>query len=148
MQVTRQVATVLIIYMIPAVVAWSLSPRSALQGTFNHVLCRKTANMGRWRHGDSIFRLYSSAMPVNGKKRVVFLGTPEVAATTLRSIYEHSKEDNSPYDLVAVITQPPKKQGRNNKLVPSPVAVAAEELGVLAMCPAKVGEGNPNVGNC
>lgn len=85
------------------------------------------------------FRLYSGSNE-NEKKRVVFLGTPDVAATTLSSIYEDSTKDGSIYDLVAVVTQPPKKRGRKkDKLEPSPVAVAAEELGIPAMWPEKVG---------
>ena len=84
------------------------------------------------------FRLYSTS-DGNDKKRVVFLGTPDVAATTLRSIYDDSLKENSAYEVVAVVTQPPKKRGRKkDKLEPSPVAVMAEELGIPAMWPEKV----------
>jgi hypothetical protein len=139
MKLTREVASLVIVYMIPAAVAWSLSPRLACKVAFAQGIFRKPDRKVPW--GDSFFRLYSSsAAEVNEKKRVVFLGTPEVAATTLRTIYQHSRKEDSHYDLVAVITQPAKKQGRTNKLVPSPVAVAAAELGLPVMCPAKVGE--------
>jgi hypothetical protein len=143
------VAIVVILnHMMLPTVAWPLLPQVASKNvTFRRLLLGECGAVLRWRHCGTFFQLYSSAVAVNGKKRVVFLGTPEVAAATLRSIYEHSKKGNSPYELVAVITQPPKKQGRSNKLVPSPVAVVAEELGLLAMWPAKVGEGSPKIFN-
>lgn len=74
----------------------------------------------------------------NKKKRVVFLGTPDVAATTLRTIYENSLLDDSSYNLVAVVTQPPKRRGRKKGLTPSPVGIVAEELGIDILCPEKV----------
>ena len=84
------------------------------------------------------FRLYASGSGESDKKRVVFLGTPEVAATTLKTIYEDSLKDGSPYEIVGVVTQPPKRRGRKkDKLEPSPVNVIAEYLGIEVMCPEK-----------
>lgn len=55
--------------------------------------------------------------------RLVFAGTPAVAIPTLlRLAGEH--------DIVAVITRPDAPLGRKRVLTPSPVAVAAEELGI------------------
>eukprot|EP00586_Coscinodiscus_wailesii_P004153 CAMPEP_0172486644 /NCGR_PEP_ID=MMETSP1066-20121228/15281_1 /TAXON_ID=671091 /ORGANISM="Coscinodiscus wailesii, Strain CCMP2513" /LENGTH=443 /DNA_ID=CAMNT_0013252715 /DNA_START=242 /DNA_END=1570 /DNA_ORIENTATION=- len=91
------------------------------------------------------FRLYSSsddATVVAGdetidKKRIVFLGTPEVAATSFTRLVEEAKKETSPYEVVAVITQPPKRRGRRAKSTASPVGAAAEELGVPVLCPEK-----------
>lgn len=139
------VEILLVISMIPAVAAWSLSPlfapgprRFATPRAFCNEAKRVSSLVGsRARHRHS-FRLYSSSDSTE-KKRVVFLGTPDVAATTLRSIYQDSIREGSGYELVAVVTQPPKKRGRKkDKLEPSPVAVAAEELGLPAMWPEKV----------
>lgn len=71
------------------------------------------------------------------KKRVVFLGTPDVAADSLRAIYNDSKRDGSPYEIVSVITQPPKRRQRKGKVVASPVGVLAEELGIPVLSPEK-----------
>jgi hypothetical protein len=84
------------------------------------------------------WRLFSSVSDDSGKKRVVFLGTPEVAASSLRRLYEESIREGSAYDIVGVITQPPKRRKRNGKLEPSPVGKVAEEIGLPVLCPEKV----------
>ena len=61
--------------------------------------------------------------------RVVFAGTPEVAVPALDAIHASSHE------LVAVVTRPDAPAGRGRKLVASPVAVRAEELGVPVLKP-------------
>ena len=47
--------------------------------------------------------------------RIVFAGTPEFAAEHLKALL------NSPYQVVAVYTQPDRPAGRGQKLMPSPV---------------------------
>ncbi|CAB9524475.1 Methionyl-tRNA formyltransferase [Seminavis robusta] len=127
--------------MITAALAWSprVTPRHNLPQQ-SLLLLRLTAQ--RWVPNAVSFRLYSSSSSDNNhKKRVVFLGTPEVAATTLRSIHEDSIKEGSCYDLVGVVTQPPKARGRKkDKLEPSPVALVAEELGIPAMWPVKAND--------
>jgi len=75
-------------------------------------------------------------------KRIVFLGTPEVAATTLRKLHQESmnqtKNSYENYKIVCVITQPPKRRRRKgSKTEPSPVGRVAEELGILVLSPEK-----------
>ncbi len=55
--------------------------------------------------------------------KVVFLGTPEFAVPTLHALC-------ATHDVVAVITQPDRPQGRGKKLAPPPVKVAALEYGI------------------
>ncbi|WP_432937750.1 methionyl-tRNA formyltransferase [Kribbella sp. CA-253562] len=55
--------------------------------------------------------------------RLVFAGTPEVSVTALEAIVA------SGHELVAVVTRPDAPAGRGRKLVASPVAQYAEELG-------------------
>ena len=62
--------------------------------------------------------------------RLVFAGTPEPALPSLDAIAA------SPHELVAVITRPDAPAGRGRKLVASPVAQRAEELGVPVLKPA------------
>ncbi len=64
--------------------------------------------------------------------RVVFMGTPEFAVPTLRAL--HSR-----FELVGAITQPDRPQGRGRKMLPTPVKVAAAEVGVPVGEPAKPG---------
>jgi methionyl-tRNA formyltransferase len=61
--------------------------------------------------------------------RVVFAGTPEVAVPSLDAIA------GSDHELVAVVTRPDAPAGRGRKLVASPVARRAEELGVPVLKP-------------
>jgi methionyl-tRNA formyltransferase len=61
--------------------------------------------------------------------RVVFAGTPEVALPALDAVAA------SDHDLVGVVTRPDAPAGRGRKLVASPVAQRAEELGVPVLKP-------------
>ena len=61
--------------------------------------------------------------------RVVFAGTPEVALPALDAVAA------SGHDLVGVVTRPDAPAGRGRKLVASPVAQRADELGVPVLKP-------------
>jgi methionyl-tRNA formyltransferase len=61
--------------------------------------------------------------------RVVFAGTPEVAVPALDAVAD------SAHELVGVVTRPDAASGRGRKLVASPVAQRAEELGVPVLRP-------------
>ena len=62
---------------------------------------------------------------MNSKQlRIVFMGTPEFAATSLRKLVVEG------YNIVAVVTTPDKPAGRGQKLHKSDVKVVAEELGL------------------
>ena len=61
--------------------------------------------------------------------RVVFAGTPEVALPVVDAIAMSSHE------MVGVITRPDAPAGRGRRLVVSPVAARAEELGVPVLKP-------------
>ncbi|MEU8223931.1 methionyl-tRNA formyltransferase [Kribbella sp. NPDC048915] len=63
--------------------------------------------------------------------RVVFAGTPEPAVIALEAIVQ------SRHELVGVVTRPDAPAGRGRKLVASPVAQYAEELGVEILKPVK-----------
>ncbi len=62
--------------------------------------------------------------------RVVFAGTPEVAVPALDAVAA------SRHELVGVVTRPDAPSGRGRKLVASPVAQRADELGVPVLKPA------------
>jgi methionyl-tRNA formyltransferase len=62
--------------------------------------------------------------------RVVFAGTPAVAVPALEAVAA------SRHDLVGVVTRPDAPAGRGRRLVASPVAQRAEELGVPVLKPA------------
>ena len=61
--------------------------------------------------------------------RVVFAGTPEVAVPALDALHA------SAHELVGVVTRPDAPSGRGRKLVASPVALRAEELGLPVLKP-------------
>jgi methionyl-tRNA formyltransferase len=62
--------------------------------------------------------------------KVVFAGTPEVAVPALEAVAA------SRHELVGVITRPDAPAGRGRRLVASPVALRADELGVPVLKPA------------
>lgn len=64
------------------------------------------------------------ASPPSSVANVVFLGTPDVAAVTLRALIE------SPISVSHVITKPDKRRGRGSKLTRSPVSEVAHEHGI------------------
>jgi len=61
--------------------------------------------------------------------RIVFAGTPEFAAEHLKALL------NSPYEIVAVYTQPDRPAGRGQKLMPSPVKQLALENHIQVLQP-------------
>ena len=52
--------------------------------------------------------------------KIVYFGTPEFAVPSLSSLLSHPE-----FEVVAVVTQPDKRRGRGNQLMPSPVKIAA-----------------------
>ena len=61
--------------------------------------------------------------------RVVFMGTPDIAATCLKKILADS------FDVVGVYTQPDRPKGRGMKLVASPVKEVAAAAGIPVFQP-------------
>jgi methionyl-tRNA formyltransferase len=61
--------------------------------------------------------------------RVVFAGTPDVALPSLDAVAASSHE------VVAVLTRPDAARGRSKSLVPSPVALRAQQLGLPILRP-------------
>jgi methionyl-tRNA formyltransferase len=57
-------------------------------------------------------------------RRLVFLGTPEIAVPPLQALVAGG------FDVALVITRVDKRRGRGSQLLPSPVKVAASELGI------------------
>lgn len=60
--------------------------------------------------------------------RVVFMGTPDFAATVLEELAGH-------HDVVGVYTRPDAVRGRGRSLVPSPVKEMAASLGIPVLTP-------------
>jgi methionyl-tRNA formyltransferase len=61
--------------------------------------------------------------------RIVFAGTPEFAAEHLKALLD------SPYQIVAVYTQPDRPAGRGQKMMPSAVKQLAVEHGIAVFQP-------------
>ncbi len=64
--------------------------------------------------------------------RIAFFGTPDIAVGSLRAL-----ADATDLDVVAVVTNPDRPRGRSGTPVPPPVKVAALELGLPILQPAK-----------
>ena len=67
--------------------------------------------------------------------RILFMGTPDIAAECLRGLVE------SGLTVVGAISQPDKPKGRGHKLAPTDVKVAAEEFGIPVYQPEKIKNG-------
>jgi len=63
---------------------------------------------------------------------IVFMGTPEIAATTLEQLIE------GPDPVVGIVTQPDRPAGRGQRSVPSPVRNMAEGRGIPVVAPQKI----------
>lgn len=57
-------------------------------------------------------------------KRLVYLGTPEIAVPPLRALH------GAGHDVALVVTQPDRRRGRGGAMSPSPVKALAHELGI------------------
>ncbi|KQZ10051.1 methionyl-tRNA formyltransferase [Microbacterium sp. MEC084] len=64
--------------------------------------------------------------------RIVFAGTPSVAVPSLHALHAAG------HDIAAVVTRPDAPLGRKRVLTPSPVAAAAEELGLPVIKAARL----------
>jgi len=64
---------------------------------------------------------------------VIFFGTPAYAVPVLRTVAA------LPGVEVVVVTRPDAPKGRGRQLVPSPVRVAAESLGLMVWTPRRIG---------
>jgi methionyl-tRNA formyltransferase len=65
------------------------------------------------------------------RQKMVFMGSPAFAVPSLRAVH-------GLYDVVAVVTQPDRPQGRGQVVGPPPVKLAARELGIPVMQPEKL----------
>lgn len=74
--------------------------------------------------------LVVSATSQASKKRVVFLGTPQVAANTLKTLYAASQNAGSDFEISGVVSQPPAPVGRKKIVTKSPVHQLSEELNI------------------
>ncbi|MFI5052724.1 MAG: methionyl-tRNA formyltransferase [Acidimicrobiia bacterium] len=63
--------------------------------------------------------------------RLVFFGTPDAAVSALRALHAAG------HDIVCVVTQPDRRRGRGAEPTPSPVKVAAGELGLPVLTPER-----------
>ena len=69
---------------------------------------------------------------MTGPLSLVFMGTPEFAATILSALIAAG------HRIAAVYTQPPRPAGRGHRLQPSPVQELAERHGLSTRCPASL----------
>jgi methionyl-tRNA formyltransferase len=66
--------------------------------------------------------------------RVVFMGTPVFATAVLKTLIEEN------YNVVAVVTQPDKPIGRDQKMMPTPIKTLASSFNIPVLQPFKVKE--------
>eukprot|EP01038_Epipyxis_sp_PR26KG_P005638 gene5638-7784_t len=95
----------------------------------------KSFRLQRYKQRIGSFCLFAE----KSTKRVLFLGTPIVAASTLKSLINVSNNGSIDLDLnfeiVGVVTQPPSASGRNRKIELSPVHTTANNLSIPVFTP-------------
>ncbi len=64
------------------------------------------------------------------------MGTPDFSVFALKELHKKG------YDIPLVITQPDKPKGRGKKLIPTPVKIAAMELGCRVIQPESINNEN------
>jgi methionyl-tRNA formyltransferase len=65
--------------------------------------------------------------------RVIFWGTPQFAVPSFQRLVDHVD-----FDVLAVVTQPDKRRGRGNQVMPSPVKAVAVEHNIPVWQPKRV----------
>jgi methionyl-tRNA formyltransferase len=73
-------------------------------------------------------------LPSDHRKRVIFLGTPSVAALVLKTLLEHENH----LKIVLVVSQPPARTSRKGGETPSPVHIVALANGIPVLTPRSV----------
>jgi methionyl-tRNA formyltransferase len=63
--------------------------------------------------------------------RIVYFGTPDYAAPTLQRLARDPR-----FDVILVVTQPDREAGRGHRIVPPPVKVVAQSLGIPVAQPS------------
>lgn len=64
--------------------------------------------------------------------KIIFMGTPEFAVPALQALID------SPHEIIAVYSQPPRPAGRGMKLTPSPVHQLAQKHSIPVFTPEKL----------
>ena len=72
--------------------------------------------------------------------RIVFMGTPDFAKESLEAVY------NAGFEVLTVVTNPDKKQGRGMKFRSSPVKEFAERKGLKILQPEKIRKNEEFIG--
>lgn len=72
--------------------------------------------------------------------QVIFFGTPQFAVATLESLLEHPD-----FEVIAVVTQPDKRRGRGNKMLPSAVKKVALEHNLAVWQPKRIKKDRENL---
>lgn len=70
---------------------------------------------------------------MNQGKRIIFMGTPDIAAHALQSLI------NAGYTFVAVISQPDRKVGRKQEVMPTAVKKVATSANIPVLQPERIG---------
>ncbi len=73
-------------------------------------------------------------MLTNNNIKIIFMGTPEFAIPSLKSLLENN------YKIIAVITAPDKAVGRKQILKSPPVKIEAEKNNILVLQPERIRE--------
>tara|TARA_B100000131_G_C18122857_1_gene613550 strand:+ start:397 stop:1317 length:921 start_codon:yes stop_codon:yes gene_type:complete len=68
------------------------------------------------------------------QKKIAFLGTPEFAVPTLKSMHDKG------FKISCAFSQPPRKSNRGQKINKSPVQILCEHLGIPIKTPNKIDE--------
>eukprot|EP01031_Cornospumella_fuschlensis_P027864 gene27864-33647_t len=97
----------------------------------SRLIAKTLARHGRIRH---VYLHSQNDSP--DKRKLVFLGTPSVAAKVLDIFHNASlTEPYGYFEVAAVVSQPPAPAGRNKKLTKSPVQDLAEKKGLKLLIP-------------
>lgn len=99
------------------------------------VSAQSTLLLSRNKRHSQICLKMSLSTAANDVKRIVFLGTPLIAAKCLETLATKSTVSSAPYNIVCAVTQPPAPSGRNKKITKSPVHETALKLDIPVVTP-------------
>ena len=78
-----------------------------------------------------VIKMNLEDIKVEKELKIIFMGTPDFSVPILKGLIEN-------YKVRAIVTQPDKMVGRQQKILPPPIKVVGNENTILVLQPSKI----------
>ena len=87
-----------------------------------------------------VIKMNLEDIKVEKELKIIFMGTPDFSVPILKGLIEN-------YKVRAIVTQPDKMVGRQQKILPPPIKVVGNENTILVLQPSKIKDEIENIKN-